>query len=54
MKTTLKTIGAGASEGKFDYFEFAKKNPDKGRKITHQEALKKIQFAQSEKLKKAS
>lgn len=54
MKKILKTIGALKSEGSFDYFDYAKKNPDKGLVITHQDALKKILKSQTEKLKKAS
>ena len=54
MKKTLQSSGATNKRDKFDYFEYAKNNPDKGRVLTYAEFLKMIEGSRIEKMKKAS
>lgn len=52
MKEMVKNTGAEAKKDKFDYFEFARSNKEMGKSITHAEAMKLIEQACAEKLKK--
>ncbi|MBS1553999.1 MAG: hypothetical protein JSU09_03650 [Bacteroidetes bacterium] len=55
MKKMSSNTGVRASDKKNpDYFEYARQNPDKGKVISHGEAIGKILHLKSEKLKKAS
>jgi hypothetical protein len=53
MKKILKNTGVESKPTKFDYFEFARNNKELGKSITHAEAMKLIEQARIEKLKKA-
>ncbi|MBI3220785.1 MAG: hypothetical protein HYZ44_14820 [Bacteroidetes bacterium] len=54
MKKTSKNIGVQTSNKAMDYFEYARKNPGKGKIISHSEAIIKVIEAKARKLKKAS
>jgi hypothetical protein len=54
MKNTSKNIGVQTSKESIDYFEYARQNPEKGKVISHAEAMRKIMDAKAQKLRKAS
>ncbi len=54
MKKMLKDSSAVNENQKFDYFEYVRNNPDKGKRISTEEAHRIIREAHAEKLKKAS
>ncbi len=54
MKKTLKDSGVPIKTEKFDYFEYVRNNPNKGKRISMEEFHQMIEEARAEKLKKAS